>query len=416
LWQFFYYICIINAPVLNISIISRPILYKRKSHCKMKRQFTFYLTVVMFFLSLLTHAQSPEKFNYQAVCRDNGGNIIAGQSVILRIGIRDLSQSGTLLYQESHTVTTNNYGLITIPVGGGLLISGNFSNIPWGTGSKFLEIELSTNGGASYSSVGTPQLLSVPYALYADKANVAGPTGPAGATGSQGPAGVAGIQGPTGPAGTTGVPGPTGPPGSQGATGPQGITGAQGPQGLTGATGLMGTTGVQGPTGAQGTTGVQGATGAQGATGPLISGLNTQTLRHNGTSWIANYFLNNDGTHVGVALSNPSSTLHVNGSFACKTWVTSDIASYTVTDNDYYILCNNVTSNMTLNLPFAATCPGRTYVIVKTLANNKKIVITPTAGDFINGVASFTNPTNVICSYTIVSDGNLNWYIISSYP
>jgi hypothetical protein len=109
-------------------------------------------------------AQTPQKFNYQAVCRDNTGSIIANQSIDFRLSIHDLTPSGTLLYQESQTSLSNNYGLVALEIGGGTTLSGNFDSIPWQTGLKFLEIEI--NIGAGFTSMGTLQLLSVPYALY----------------------------------------------------------------------------------------------------------------------------------------------------------------------------------------------------------------------------------------------------------
>ena len=47
--------------------------------------------------------------------------------------------------------------------------------------------------------------------------------------------------------------------------------------------------------------------------GGLPSGSASQTLRHNGTSWIANSLIYNNGTNVGIGLTNPLTKLHVNG-------------------------------------------------------------------------------------------------------
>jgi len=110
-------------------------------------------------------AQVPQKFNYQAVCRDNAGNIIVSQPVSLRLTIHDLLPGGAVLYKETHNVTTNNFGLVIVAVGGGTVDTGSFAAIPWGTGDKYLEVEL--NAGSGFALVGTTQLLSVPYALYA---------------------------------------------------------------------------------------------------------------------------------------------------------------------------------------------------------------------------------------------------------
>ncbi len=147
----------------------------------------------------------------------------------------------------------------------------------------------------------------------------AGPQGPTGANGQDGPTGATGPQGVTGPTGAqgvTGTAGANGVTGAQGATGTAGINGATGSQGATGANGLNGATGPIGPSGLQGTTGstgAQGPTGPTGATGPLVSGSVNQTLRYDGTNWVANSTVWNDGTNVGVGTTNPQATLEVNG-------------------------------------------------------------------------------------------------------
>lgn len=221
-------------------------------------------------------AQAPQKINYQAVCRDNLGTIIANQSVNLRLTIHDLAPGGISLFQETHAVTTNSFGLVNIAIGGGTLVSGSFSAIPWGTGDKYLQVEL--DNGSGYVTIGTPQLISVPYALYANQAGSSGPAGATGITGPQGATGPtgAGIQGPTG---STGIQGPTGPSGPTGAgiQGPTGPTGSIGPSGPTGA-GIQGPTG---PTGLQGPTGL-GINGITGPTGPAWT-ISTDNFNTNGT-------------------------------------------------------------------------------------------------------------------------------------
>lgn len=261
--------------------------------------------------------QAPDGINYQAIARDSMGAEIKNQSLGIRVGLLLGSPTGILIYEETHTTFTNQFGLFTIILGQGLSTGNgsvsNPSNINWGAGTYFLKIEIDANGSSNYIVAGTMQLLSVPYALYARNAGNApvGPTGPMGAqgpTGSPGATGLQGTQGPTGadsnvpgPTGLQGatglqgptgnasvVPGPTGPTGPQGSTGIQGPTGAAstviGPTGPTGPAGIQGSTGADsnvpgpaGPTGPPGTTGVQGPTGAasivpgptgaQGATG-----------------------------------------------------------------------------------------------------------------------------------------------------
>lgn len=124
--------------------------------------------ILSFFSSAVTlYAQAPQSFSYQAVARDMAGNIIANKAVSLRFSILDGSSSGTLVYQETQSATTNVLGLCNVSVGQGTVTSGNFSTINWGNGSKFLRVEIDPNGGSSYTVMGTTQMLSVPYALYA---------------------------------------------------------------------------------------------------------------------------------------------------------------------------------------------------------------------------------------------------------
>jgi hypothetical protein len=173
----------------------------------MKKIFTFLIALT---LSVQLFSQSPDKFNYQAVCRNSTGQIIAGQLVSFLLTIHDLTLTGAILYQESQTATTNTFGLVNLQVGGGTVQAGSFATIPWGTGSKFLEVAMDTAGGITYITMGTPQLLSVPYAMYANQAGTSGATGPTGAQGPTGPNGSTGAQGSTGATGATGTNGTNG--------------------------------------------------------------------------------------------------------------------------------------------------------------------------------------------------------------
>jgi len=129
----------------------------------------FTLTIAMAIIVALTSfAQTPQAFKYQAVVRDAAGEILSGTTVSLRMSIRDGSASGTVIYRETHTAITNQFGLVNIEIGNGTPNIGTFSAISWGSGSKFLETELDPAGGTTYVSMGTAQLMSVPYALYSE--------------------------------------------------------------------------------------------------------------------------------------------------------------------------------------------------------------------------------------------------------
>src|SRR5437870_1961691 len=120
----------------------------------------------VFLTSNFSFAQPTNKMNYQAVARDAGGNILSNQNVSIRTTIEDGS-GGTPLYVETHSPITNQFGLFTLQIGGGTVVSGNYNAVSWSTGNQWLMIEMDPTGGPSYTPMGESQLLSVPFAMYA---------------------------------------------------------------------------------------------------------------------------------------------------------------------------------------------------------------------------------------------------------
>lgn len=176
---------------------------------------------ILLFSSIQTIAQptalrAPQGFNYQGKVHDPQGNPLLLQLIRLRFSILDGTSTGTVVYQETDTTTTNDQGIFTVVIGAGDIIVGDFSSISWGSGPKYLNVELDINGGYNFVNMGSAELLSVPYALFAAT------SGKAAALDSS--CGIPSVS----------VPGPTGP---TGATGPTGDTGPIGPTGATGATG-----------------------------------------------------------------------------------------------------------------------------------------------------------------------------------
>jgi hypothetical protein len=119
-------------------------------------------------LSILAIAQTPQGMSYQAVIRDASGILVTNQSIGFKISILQGSDSGTIVYQETHLPTTNTNGLISLVIGNGSVISGVFETIDWANGPYFIKTETDINGGSNYTISGTSQMLSVPYALYAE--------------------------------------------------------------------------------------------------------------------------------------------------------------------------------------------------------------------------------------------------------
>ena len=172
-------------------------------------------------ISTLAYSQAPEAFNYQALIRDGSGNILANAPVAIQISILQDSEIGSAVYVERFNPTTTAYGLIAVKIGKGSVQSGTFSSIDWGAHQYYIKTEVDPNNGTDFTTMGSSQLLSVPYALHA-------------ASGTPGPEGPKGDQGDTGPIGPKGDKGDTGDKGDKGDQGDQGIQGEQGEQGPPG--------------------------------------------------------------------------------------------------------------------------------------------------------------------------------------
>jgi len=122
-------------------------------------------TIIAIVTSLTIFAQAPQGFNYQATVRNSSGNLLLNQIVLVRFNILQNSTTGTTVYSETQTANTDDLGHISLVVGQGTATTGTFSTINWGNGTYYLGIELNT--GSGYVAMGTTQLFSVPYALYA---------------------------------------------------------------------------------------------------------------------------------------------------------------------------------------------------------------------------------------------------------
>jgi hypothetical protein len=142
----------------------------KPSTCNLQAFVLFFIFQSSFFISF---GQAPEKISYQAVIRDAGNEVVTNQQVGMKISILQGSESGTVVYAETHTPTTNANGLVSVIVGNGTPLSGNITTINWGSGTYFLKSETDAAGGTTYSITIINQILSVPYALHANKAEEA---------------------------------------------------------------------------------------------------------------------------------------------------------------------------------------------------------------------------------------------------
>ena len=227
-------------------------------------------------LALPSNAQQvPQRLMHQSVLRNNQGQLVANQNVSVRISILQGSAVGSAVYSELHQVQTNANGLMTLKVGDGQAVLGQFGQISWALGPYFLQTEVDIAGGSQYGLTQTTELMSVPFALLAQQSLTPGPAGPQGPVGPAGPAGNDGAVGPQGPAG---------PAGSDGAVGPQGPAGPVGPAGNDGAVGPQGPAGPVGPAGNDGAVGPQGPAGPQGS---FPNGTQIGQMHYwNGNAWV----------------------------------------------------------------------------------------------------------------------------------
>jgi hypothetical protein len=125
------------------------------------------LLITNYFTLTTCIAQAPQGIPYQAIARNASGAAIANTAIKVRFSIRDSIATGAIKYQETHSPTTSALGLFSVNVGMGTVVSGTFSGINWGKNAKFLQVELNTTGGTTFTDLGTTQMMSVPYALYA---------------------------------------------------------------------------------------------------------------------------------------------------------------------------------------------------------------------------------------------------------
>src|SRR6056297_1327850 len=120
------------------------------------------LILVSIFICFESIAQAPDGFNYQAVVRDQEGNVKANEDVSMTIMILQGSSDGETIYLENHNPTTNQQGLVNLKIGQGTS-SDQLSDINWANGPYYMRVQVNGN------SLGTSKLLSVPYAKYADQ-------------------------------------------------------------------------------------------------------------------------------------------------------------------------------------------------------------------------------------------------------
>lgn len=135
----------------------------------MKKTLIIFISIFCIFIA---SAQPPQKMSYQVVVRDHNNELVTNQAVGLRISILQDSIGGYIVFAETHTATTNANALATVQIGTGTqLYINSLADIDWAHHDYFLRAEIDPAGGSNYSISGTQQLITVPYAFYAGKAD-----------------------------------------------------------------------------------------------------------------------------------------------------------------------------------------------------------------------------------------------------
>lgn len=137
---------------------------------------TLFSSILLFFITSSLLSQSPQSIPYQAVVRNVDGSAMSNAAMTMIFKIHNATATGDVVYQESHSTASNAQGLVVLNVGQGQASVGTFNNIDWGNGAKFLDVVM--NAGNGELDLGTQQMMSVPYALYAGEvSSIVSPTG-----------------------------------------------------------------------------------------------------------------------------------------------------------------------------------------------------------------------------------------------
>ena len=129
-----------------------------------------YIVLIALLMANIAICQVPQKMSFQSVVRNALNQLLANQQIGIQVSILHGSVTGTAVYIETQSTTSNENGLLTIEIGGGTPVTGTFAGIDWSNGPYYLKADIDPTGGTNYSITSTSQLLSVPYALYANMA------------------------------------------------------------------------------------------------------------------------------------------------------------------------------------------------------------------------------------------------------
>lgn len=115
-------------------------------------------------------SQVPDLINYQAVIRNDKGAPIVNQDVGIKVSILSKSANGNTVFEETHKVKSNSFGVINMEIGSGNNQNGDLGKVKWHSDDHYVKLEADAAGGTNYVLFGTQKLLTVPYAFQAQKA------------------------------------------------------------------------------------------------------------------------------------------------------------------------------------------------------------------------------------------------------
>ncbi|MEO1033177.1 MAG: tail fiber domain-containing protein [Bacteroidota bacterium] len=124
---------------------------------------------ITLFLVLGLFGFTQSNINYKAVIKDGNGNIIANDLIVMQFTIREASENGIIIYQENHTPTTDNNGIVILGIGSGTPLVGSFATIDWISNTHYLNVQINLGGGLE--DMGTTPFAAVPYAYAARTAS-----------------------------------------------------------------------------------------------------------------------------------------------------------------------------------------------------------------------------------------------------
>lgn len=338
--------------------------------------------LLIFCLSLSTtvlFAQAPQAVNYQAVARNADGQALADSELLVKVSIFANEPDGTLMWEEEHIVDTDAFGLFTLNIGeGNNTGNGNsptFALINWGVTSYFLSIEV--DPGSGYEFLGVSQLVSVPYALYANEA------------GNVSDAEITEFT-------------------SENQT----ITITEGGEAFNLDLGPMLDAALNG-------TSISlfelNDTELSIVEGDETFIVDLEPILDDGDWSVSNNAVYNDALPVGVGTDSPQSRLHIEGSVSYAVQTVDGPASLSLGDDDRFIIANVNNGAVDVTLPAAATCKGRSYTIKRygALPLSSNVTVTAIGSDSIDGASSLTMSGFNGQVLQLISDG-FNWYVLSN--